>query len=150
MNGPPMLASERRSCNPLGLGMMVLLRSVEIPMGIVLHFTQVLSPETDMSRRKRNSPVVFSFTEIQTDGRNQLSDTIMNDSWQRTDGKKISIDFPGANIIHFPPGQGLFVRRLCAVLVCDLDCKIFCCANNFAVISHSSIVKVFYVCGSAG
>ena len=144
MNRPQMLASERRSCNPLGPGMMVLLRSVEIPMGIVLHFTQVLSPETDM--RKRNSPVVFSFTEIQTDGRNQLSDVIMNDSWQRTDGKKISIDFVGANIIHFPPGQGLFVRRL----VCDLDCKIFCCANNFAVISHSSIVKVFSVCGSAG
>ena len=61
MNGSPMLASERRSCNPLGLGMMVLLLSVEIPMGIVLHFTQVLSPETDMSWRKRNSPVVFSF-----------------------------------------------------------------------------------------
>ena len=74
----------------MGLGMMVLLRSVEIPMGIVLHFTQVLSLETDMSWRKRNSPVVFSFTEIQTDGRNQLSDTIMNDSWQRTKSKKFN------------------------------------------------------------
>ena len=91
MNGPQMLASERRSCNPLGLGMMVLLLSVEIPMGIVLHFTQVLSPETDMSWRKRNSPVGFSFSEIQTDGRNQLSDTIMNDSWQRTESKKFQL-----------------------------------------------------------
>ena len=51
-----MVASERRSCNPLGLGMMVLLLSVEIPMGIVLHFTQVLSPETDTTGSKKKFP----------------------------------------------------------------------------------------------
>lgn len=51
-----MLASKRKSCNPLGLGMMVLLLSVEIPMGIVLHFTQVLSPETDTSGNKKKFP----------------------------------------------------------------------------------------------
>ena len=117
MNSPQILASERRSCNPLGLGMMVLLRSVEIPMGIVLHFTQVLSPETDMSWRKRNSlPVVSSFTEIQTDGRNQLSDTIMNDSWQRTKSKKIQLTLlaPTLDIFHQVKvsSSGEFVRFL--------------------------------------
>ena len=40
----------------MGLGMMVLLLSVEIPMGIVLHFTQVLSPETDTSGREKKFP----------------------------------------------------------------------------------------------